>query len=85
MSLEVTSVVDQETATGYDQITREAVVASSNSSKSSYQLQEGRTDRNLQSESTSSKSSNQKIHVAFTLSFNIPFTSPYPTKPGSNC
>ena len=85
MSLEVTSIVDQKNATGYDQITAETVVASSASSKSSYQLQEGRTDKNLKSESSSSKHSNQKIHIAFTLSFSIPFTSPYPIEPGSNC
>jgi hypothetical protein len=52
MSLEVTSKVTQETATGYDQITGETSVTTPNLTKTTYNRQEGKTERNLTSEST---------------------------------
>lgn len=52
MSLEVTSEVKQESALGYDQIVSETAVTTPNLTKTSYQLQEGRSERNLTSENT---------------------------------
>lgn len=60
MSLEVTSKVTQETATGYDQITGETSVTTPNLTKTTYQRQEGKTERNLTSENTANGSKEVK-------------------------
>lgn len=56
MSLEVTSKVTDQTATGYDQVTGETSVKTPNLTKTNYQLQEGKTERNLTSENTANGS-----------------------------
>ena len=60
MSLEITSVVDQETATGYDQVTAETSVTTPNLTKTTFNRQEGKSERNLTSENTANGSKESK-------------------------
>lgn len=85
MSLEIKSITEQETGTGYDQITAENVSGSSASSKSSFELREGRSDRNLLSSSTSSRTNGAKASIAFNLSFVIKLANRTPFDPNHRC
>lgn len=77
--MQATSQSVQTAATGYDQVTQEDSTSTPNLTKTSYELREGRSDRNLKSESTVARSSAEKANIAFVISFSVPLEGRFPT------
>lgn len=74
-----TQRVIEESALGYDQIQAESRSSSRSGVRNSAQAQESTQERGGTTESTASKTSVQKVHIAFTVSFSIPLTGLFPT------
>jgi len=68
----------QTHAVGYDQVTQDNSTSTPDLTKTSYELREGRNDRNFKSESTIARASAEKANIAFVISFSVPLEGRFP-------